>query len=244
MKTSFSIHNLTARTLFLVLCTLFFMNPANAVMQLSDSIVFFEPGKPSRHDITVFNPDDEDLYVKVELLEVKNPGLPNEKQIAVTNPDEISLLITPNKLLIPAHGQKSIRLINVKPHGKTERVFRATATPVTGKAVATQSGIKLMIAYGILIFVQPEKPNGELVVTRTGTKFHVKNIGNTNTVLTKGKQCSGSQGNKKNKEKNDCLELQSKRLYAGEEWTQDLPKDAPVEYTLKTGNKFSVVIYP
>ena len=244
MKTSFNTHNLTARTLLLVFCTLFFINPANAGMQISDSIIFFEPGKPARHDITVFNPDDEDLYVKVELFEVKNPGLPNEERLAVTNPDEISLLITPNKLLVPANSQKPIRLISVLPPGKTERVFRATVTPVTGKAVAIQSGIKLMIAYGILIFVMPEKPNGELVVTRTGTKFHVKNIGNTNTVLTKGKQCSGSQGNKKNKDKKDCLELQSKRLYAGEEWTQDLPKDAPVEYTLKTGNKFSVVIYP
>jgi len=231
---------LIAYTLFLVFCTLLFINPANATMQLSDAIIFFEPNKPSRHDITIFNPDDEDLYVKIELFEVRNPGLPNEERIAVTNPDEISLLITPNKLLIPAYGQKSIRLINVKPHGKTERVFRATVTPVTGKAVATQSGIKLMIAYGILIFVLPEKPNGELVVTRTGTKFHVKNIGNTNTVLTKGKQCSRPKG----KEKNDCLELKSKRIYPSEEWTQDLPKDAPVEYTLKTGNKFSVVVYP
>ena len=244
MKTPNTTHSLIVNNLFLVLCILNIISPANAAMQISDAIIFFEPGKPSRHDMTVFNPDDENLYVKVEVYEVKNPGLPNEEKVTITSPEEFSLLITPNKLLVPPNSQKTIRLLSVMPPGETERVYRATVTPVTGKAVATQSGIKLMIAYGVLIFVQPEKPNAELVVTRTGTKFHVKNIGNTNTVLTKGKQCSGTQAKGKDIEKNDCLELKSKRLYAGEEWTQDLPMDGPVEYTLKTGNKFSVVQYP
>ena len=63
-------------------CTIYFIfftvtNSAFAAMQLSNAIVFFEPDKPPRQDITIYNPDKENLYVKVELIEVKNPGLPD-----------------------------------------------------------------------------------------------------------------------------------------------------------------------
>ena len=227
--------------IYFILFTL--ANSAFAAMQLSNAIVFFEPDKPPRQDITIYNPDKENLYVKVELIEVKNPGLPDEERIPVTNPEEISLIITPNKLLIPPNSHKSIRLVNVKPPGEKERVFRATVTPVTGEYTATQSGIKLMIAYGLLIFVQPENPKPELIVTRTGTKFHVKNIGNTNTVLTKGRQCLDLSKTSSDDNSN-CHELPSKRIYAGGEWSQDLPMDAPVEYSLKTANKISIERYP
>ena len=228
----------------LFLCLLNFAGIANAGMQISEAIIFFEPDKPPRHDVTIFNPDNENLYVKADLFEVKNPGLASEERISVTNPDEISLMITPNKLVVPPNSQKTIRFVNVQPPGEIERVFRATITPVVGEQTAKQSGIKLMIAYGILIFVQPENPKTDLIVTRTGTKFHVKNMGNTNTVLTKGKQCVSLQDGKLNNEKSDCHELKSKRLYPGEEWIQDLPLNAPVEYTLKTGSKYSKAIYP
>lgn len=231
--------------MLLTLCMLNFTNPVNAAMQVSDSIIVFEPGKSPRQDITVFNPDKDNMYVKVDIVEVKNPGSANEERAAITNPDDISLLITPNKMVVPPNTHKTIRLVNVKPPGNTDRIFRATITPVAGELTAKQSGIKLLIAYGLLIIVQPENPAADLKVTRTGTTIHFKNTGNTNTVLTKGKQCPAQQTRNKDKNKDKpCLELKSKRLYAGNEWTLKLPLNGPVEYTLKTGNKFSVVRYP
>lgn len=236
--------NVFLNTLLLALCSLCLANLSHAAMQVSDSIIVFEPGKPLRQDITVFNPDKDNLYVKVELVEVKKPGTAQEERLPITNPDDISLLITPNKMVIPPNTHKTIRLVSVKPPGDTDRIFRATVTPVAGELTATQSGIKLLIAYGLLIIVQPEKPIANLEVTRTGTTLHVKNTGNTNTILTKGKQCEPQQDKSANKQEPVCHELKSKRLYAGNEWTLELPINAPVEYTLKTGNKFSVVRYP
>ncbi len=231
-------------TLLLALCSLSLANLSHAAMQVSDSIIVFEPGKSQRQDITVFNPDKDNLYVKVELVEVKNPGTAQEERLPMINPDDISLLITPNKMVIPPNTHKTIRLVSVKPPGDTDRIFRATVTPVAGELTAKQSGIKLLIAYGLLIIVQPENPITNLEVTRTGTTLHFKNTGNTNTILTKGKQCEPQQGESTSKQEPVCHELKSKRLYAGNEWTLDLPINAPVEYTLKTGNKFSVVRYP
>ncbi len=43
-------------------------------MLLNRSIVVFKPGQPPRQDATILNQEDENLYINIEILEVRNPG--------------------------------------------------------------------------------------------------------------------------------------------------------------------------
>ncbi|MEX2489800.1 MAG: fimbria/pilus periplasmic chaperone [Pseudomonadales bacterium] len=208
-----------------------------ADMYVDRSIVIFEPDSEARQDVKVSNTGDDVLYVQVEVFKVENPGEENEERIKVDNPEDLKLIATPNKLIVPEGGQKLIRIVNLVSQNDEERVYRINVTPVVAPLEEETSQLRVVVAYQILTIVQPDNPTTELEVERDGQQITFQNNGNSNILLSDGRQCqSESQEN--------CRELSSRRLYAGNSWTLDLPYDTPVAYSVRTYDGIKKQIFP
>ena len=211
---------------------------AKANMVLSNVIVHFEPGEPTRQDVEISNSGADPLYVEIEPHEVKFPGTENEDRARITDPRESGLLVTPNKLIVPPGATKVIRLVKLGA-ATDERIYRIAAKPVAGGIDADQSGLKIMVGYEILAIVYPNKLDSDLAVERKGKSLLVKNNGNTNVLLREGYQCE-----QPDQEKDACTPLPGKRMYPGNEWVLDLPHDLPVTYYQSVGTRNFVENYP
>ena len=218
---------------FLGAAALFVSVSSQAAMVLSQAIVYFDAdGKPTK-DIIVTNPDDETLYLQTEVHKVINPGELDEKRIKADDPNDVMLLVTPNKMIIPAKTSKTIRLVSLDiPKGK-ETVYRVTFRPVVGKLKATQTAIKILVAYQALIFVRPENPISNVIAQREGKRVTFTNNGTINVMLRNGKLCYEDK-------KPNCKELENNhRLYAGQSWTIFMPDDEVnyISYGLFDGHR-------
>lgn len=229
--------------LFLLLCFLFAIpvSQVSANMVLSEAILHFEPGKPLRKDIEVENVGDEILYIQIDPQIVRKPGTDEETRDAYTDPRDAGLLVTPNKLVIPPKSRKLVRFVVLKPASeKEDSVYRVTFKPVSNPDIPKDGniGVKVVIAYQVLILVQPSNPEPKLVAKRNGNKLVFTNNGNTNVLLREGRQCPN-----KSSTEDECHHLPGQRLYAGNKWSIDLPSNKPVEYYLSIGTKNSVENY-
>lgn len=211
--------------------------PARADMYVDRSIVIFEPGAPPRQDVKVSNTGDEVMYVEVEVLVVRKPGTPDEERVKVSNPQDMKLLATPNKLIIPAGGQKLIRIVNLQTSNPRERVYRINVTPIVPPLEEETSQLRIVVAYQILTIVQPDDPESTLSVNRKGATVSFENKGNTNILLSEGQQCNP-------RDEEDCRELTSKRLYAGNTWELELPFDAPLSYSVRSFDGIKKEVFP
>jgi P pilus assembly chaperone PapD len=234
---------LTPLSLLTLLCFLFVFPVTNvsANMVLSEAILHFEPGKPLRKDIEVENVGDETLYIQIDPQVVRNPGTDEESRDAYTDPRDAGLLVTPNKLIIPPKSRKLVRFVVLKPASdKEDSVYRVTFKPISNPDVPKdgQIGVKVVIAYQVLVLVQPSNPEPKLVAKRNGNKLLFINNGNTNVLLREGRQCPN-----KSSAEDECQTLPGQRIYAGNKWSVDLPSNKPVEYYLSIGTKNSVETY-
>ncbi|MEX0943224.1 MAG: fimbria/pilus periplasmic chaperone [Pseudomonadales bacterium] len=211
----------------LLIATLLFAASGTAAdMYVDRSIVIFEPDAGPNQDVKISNTGDDVMYIEVEVLAVKNPGTPDEERIAIADPRELKLLATPSKLIIPAGGQKLIRIVNLQSSNDSERVYRINVTPIVPPLEEETSQLRIVVAYQILTIIQPSTPESTLEVGRQGNKITFSNNGNTNILLSEGRQCNPGTS--------ECEELASRRLYAGNTWTLDLPFDAPVSYSARS----------
>jgi P pilus assembly chaperone PapD len=208
--------------------------PVGATMQLERNIIYFNSPDQSRIDIQVTNPDDETLYVEVEVLEVKNPGTDQETRTPIRDPRQIDFLVTPNKFIIPPGVRKLVRFVNTGGLGETERIFRVNLKPVSPPMEATQNAIRLVVGYQVLVLISPENPEPDLVAIRNGKKLTVANHGNRNVLFRNGVQCpTEADLDARNLDRCDGVEV--RRVYPGNVWSVDLKHDAPVEFTLSEG---------
>ena len=92
-------------------------------------IVDFNKDKKRNYvDVPVFNINkkNEDAYVNVSLYEVKNPGTDKEEKILVTKNNRDGLIVSPQKMIIPARGKKNIRFIYLNKKHKEDKVSGIT----------------------------------------------------------------------------------------------------------------------
>lgn len=230
-----------ASILRLLAClTLFFATSSSwANMALSNAIVHFEPGEPTRQDVEITNMGSEPLYVQIEPKVVLNPGTDAETRELITDPREHGLLVTPNRLVIAPGAAQSIRLVNIKGADDAERIFRITARPIAGEFEASTSGLKVLIGYEVLAIVYPQNPQPKLHVERNGRTLSIENTGNTNVFLQEGFQCEDPKAAVE-----DCTPLAGKRMYPGMKWVSELPHDLPVRYYQSVGTRNFVETYP
>ncbi len=212
--------------------------PVQASMVLSNVIVHFEPGEPTRQDIDIENTGDEPMYVDVKPHLVLNPGTDQEQRQLIRDPRSAGLLVTPNRLVIAPRSRKRLRMVNLNPGSKAERVYRVAVTPVVGDLTAEQSGLKILIGYEVLVLAQPVAVAPQLHVERVGRTLQFENLGNTNVLLRDGHQCEQPQMLRE-----ACMPLASRRLYPGNRWAIDLPLDQPARYHLGIGTQNEAAVY-
>lgn len=206
----------------------------SAAMIVEQSVIHFEPDKPSRQDVLISNPDKEPLYIQVEILGIENPGETNEKRTLIQNPKASKFLVTPNKLVIQPGQKKRVRLVNLAPLGDKERVFRVNLKPISPEIESDTTAIKVLIGFQLLVLMQPNKPQPNIVGKRNGNKLTLSNEGNTNVLMHRGEQCDVPQ--KGETVGQGCTPLPTKRLYPGNSITIDLNKSTPAQYLLSTAS--------
>jgi P pilus assembly chaperone PapD len=211
----------------LALALWFGATPAIAEMYVDRSIVTFDAQSPPRQDVKVSNTGSDVMYVQVDVRQIRDPGTEREEALQITDPKALKLIATPAKLVIPAGGQKLIRIVNLEPRAEAERIYRINVTPVLPPLSENTSQLRIVVAYQILTIVQPAEPSVELTAQRTGQTIRFLNSGTSNVLLSEGSQCSPAATA-------DCKELPSRRLYAGNAWELQLPFDAPLTYSVRT----------
>ena len=214
----------------LFLCSI--SSGVQAAMNIDRAVITFASGGSEREDVMVSNPGDETLYIDVQVLDVTNSGTDAEKREVVKDPESIGLVATPRRLVVPPGGQRVVRLVNLEGYGKKERVYRVNLKPMSGPVESEQMGVKVMVGYGLLVFVEPQKVNVDLEASRDGRELKLRNKGNVNVQILQGEQCPPrpAQGQ-------ECQELKGQRLYPGNEETLELPYDAPVTFSVSASDE-------
>ncbi|MEM7020263.1 MAG: hypothetical protein AAF512_23340, partial [Pseudomonadota bacterium] len=100
-------------------------------------------------------------------------------------------------------------------------IYRVHIMPQVGEIEAEAMAVKVVVGYDVLVIVRPPDAKPDVQVKRDGPKIEFTNHGNSNVLLNRIRQC--------NEEQSDCVEIKGNRLYAGESWELELPRDKPVE---------------
>ena len=143
----------------------------------------------------MLNQDAENLYRAVEVFEVRNPGTDQEERVTATAPSMSMLVATPNRLIVPPQGRKTIRLVNREVTDE-ERIYRVSVTPkLPPLQNPEKTVIRVILAHQLLVIVQPRQPVQNLQVTREDLALSFKNLGNTNVLISEGEQCDSAGNN-------------------------------------------------
>jgi len=207
-----------------VLAALAAASPAAAELVVSDLVVELGPDASPRKDVEVWNNSDERAYVEIAPVEVVGPGSSAERRVREPDPEKLGLLVSPNRMILEPQQRKVVRIARLAPPGSRERVYRITIKPVVGEVAGEHSGLKLLVGYDVLALVRPAQPAPKVAGTRVGNKLVLRNDGNSSVELMNGRQCQAG---------GVCADLPGKRLYAGAQWSLDLPGTGTVEYVAK-----------
>lgn len=210
---------------------------AIAGVLVNRSQIDFAPSR-SREDVLISNPGKEKVFLEVNVLEVRNAGTPDEKWEPNTDPATVGLVAAPRRITIPPGGQRMVRLVNVGGIGDKERIYRLHVNPVAGGADDIGGkglSLKVMVGYQLLVVIPPKQPIWSFDGQRAGTQLLLTNTGRSNVFFYDGKQCDGL---------GDCVKAETLRLYPGNTRVIELQRDAPVSYSITTGDSTTVRTFP
>jgi P pilus assembly chaperone PapD len=198
--------------------------PACAELVLSQLVVELGSGSKQREDVEVWNNSDERTYVAIDPSEIINAGQSNQARHQEPDPEKRGLLVSPTRMILEPGQRKHVRIARIGLETERERVYRVTIKPVAGELSSTDSGLKVLVGYDVLVLARPSDNHPNLYADRSAGRLTFRNDGNASLELVDGKQCDpiGSA----------CTDLPGKRLYSGAEWSQPLKSDFPVEYTI------------
>lgn len=202
--------------------------PCSAIanMFVDRSIIEFVASDGRQQDLRVSNRGNDQMYVQIEVLDVQNPGADNEQRVTLTDLSEMSLLATPKQFVLPAQGERAIRLVSLQEASDVERIYRVNVTPVLPPLADNEASVvRVVVAYQLLVIVQPVNPIEDLFVERRGDVMYFENRGNSYVLLAEGEQCSSSE----------CEDVPTRRLYAGNSWELPLSDaQASVNFRMST----------
>jgi len=217
-------------------------NPGNADIVVDESIIVMEDAGESRRDVTVYNNDESaNLFLEVTPYKVDNPGEANESLEPLSLDSNPEFLVSPNRAIVPPGSPSILRLLNLQTGGDEERIYRINLIPAVPpmelQAPGTQavaSALQVVVAYQILVIILPSNPQVLVAASRQGNAATFSNAGNANYLLTGGEQCNPD-------DPDECVALESRRIYAGNSWTLELPFDGPARYTARTHEGTSAI---
>lgn len=209
--------------------------PVRAELVLSQLVLDLSSRTNSRADIELWNNGPERTYVSVEPREVIAPGTSQESRRADPNPEVLGLLAAPARLVLEPGQRRLLRIAYIAAPAEKERVYRVTVKPVVGQLSSSDSGLKLLVGYDMLVLVRATKPRIDVVGQRSGDILTLRNSGNVSVELINGRACGASA--------KDCTDLPSSRLYAGAETKVHVPPGRKAAYQLKMGDRISSAEY-
>lgn len=217
----------------LVMITIFWClaSTSQGAMVIDRAVITFSPDDSPREDLVVSNPDDEPLFIDIEVLTVSHPGTGVEERKVVKDPESIGLIATPRRMMVPPGGQRIVRLVNLNGHEDRERVYRVNLNPVSGPVESEQMGVRILVGYQLLVFAEPRERDVKLEGKRQGRELTLFNAGNVNIVAQNSEQCPPSPT------PGECETVKGRRLYPGNTTVLDLPYDAPVTLSFASGDK-------
>ena len=203
------------------------MQAAQADISVNKAIIEFMPDGEYFTDIKVSNDSRHNAYVAATVQEVIKPGQSAEHKVSASTPEQALLIATPQRLVIPGMETAAIRLLNLDESVKQERVYRVAISPAKGRDKGTNSGVRVIVAYDLLVMVRPKTIVTDIKAQRTNGFMILHNHGNASVILGGGQQCERSRENIKDKTGNDepksdkgnshkkCEPVKGIRLYAG-----------------------------
>jgi P pilus assembly chaperone PapD len=217
----------------LSLVSLFAAAPAGAELVVSQLIVELKAGGPRTADVEVFNNSDERSYAIVEPREIVNPGTAREERLTSPDPARLGLLVSPARFILEPRQRRTVRIAAIGDAANHERVYRVTLKPVAGEVSGSESGLKLLVGYDLLILLRPPTVRSAIRSERKGSSLTLINEGNASVELAEGRQCDAGGDN--------CRALPAKRLYAGASWSQQLPLATNGEYRVRSSSGWSTL---
>lgn len=209
--------------------------PASADLILSELIVELQPAKQVRDDVEIWNNSPERTYVAVEPREIVNPGLPSQSERKDPDPQMLGLLVSPSRMILEPGQRKLLRMAMLSSDADKEHVYRVTVKPVVGGIESSDTGLKVVIGYDVLVLVRPAQPVSRVSAARKGRELTFSNSGNVSVEVVEGRQCANGHV--------QCAQLPGKRLYPGASWTVELPSDLPAQYVLKSPGRSDRATY-
>lgn len=200
--------------------------PASADLVISQVIVDMSSPVQRRADIQVANRGRGRLYVVVEPFRILNAGKAGERRVRVVDPAKHGLLVSPVRMILEPGQRRVIRFVALSPAKGKDRIFRVTVKPVVGKLKSERAAVRVVVGYDLLVIQRPAKASAQITARRVGRTLVVRNSGNTNALLFRGKQCVGKR----------CRTLPARRVYGGTSVRIKLPGQGKVGYLLKVGN--------
>lgn len=156
----------------------------------------------------VFNHGDATAFVKVRAWELlpQPDGTVQEIPLDVeTAGGKRELVVSPARLIIPAAGMQTVRLLFSGDREK-ERYFRLRFNPVLPNAgdgfeltqkeadayeVSISGGVQMLAGFGSLLYVRPKQVEHQLAIKHEADRFVVRNVGNATAVLDRFRRCNG-----------------------------------------------------
>ncbi|WP_248739286.1 molecular chaperone [Pseudomonas sp. MWU12-2029] len=235
--------------LFLLLLCAVFCTTANAGPQINVGTVYdYLDGEKSTYLKRVFNSGDSTAFVKVNVLEIVygNDGLPKEVPItnAADGASRNGLMASPARLIIPAQGMQGTRLLYMGERDR-ERYFRVRFVPVVPEkeddfVVSSEeredykktlsAGVNVMTGFGTVFFVRPKDARYDTVLNDTGSRYEVRNNGNTVVVVDEFKSCSLDK-------ETDCGATVKHHVMAGRTFGFDKEKGREYRFKLVEGER-------
>jgi len=192
------------------------------------------------------NSGDDTGYVRVDVSEVSY--LPNggklEKKIdatAAASGKVDGLIFTPSRMIIPANGMQTGRLVVVGKRDK-ERYYRVRYIPVMPKdqyefgqskkqydeyKKSLNAGVSILTGYGAMVIVRPENVVFNTDIAQRDNKIIITNKGNSSIKLEGIKLCQGGK----------CGDASSVILMPGKQHNLKQESQKNWQFTLLEGSK-------
>ena len=156
----------------------------------------------------VFNHGDATAFVKVRAWELRRGADGSVKEIPLdveTAGGRRELVVSPARLIIPAAGMQTVRLLFSGNRGQ-ERYYRLRFNPVLPNVgdgfeltkkeadayeVSISGGVQMLAGFGSLLYVRPRDVAHQLAIEEEPGRFIVRNTGNATAVLDRFRQCKG-----------------------------------------------------
>lgn len=200
-----------------------------AQVTVSNVIMTFQMGKRPVQNVMVGNSSEHPAYVLATVERVLDPAEGGSK----SEPTE-DIIVSPKAFSIEPRGSRAVRLLVKSPPKGNEEVYRVVFTPQDrefGTEIKKDFGgrtatIRVLTGMGVLVFVEPANPMGNLEWQRDKEAIVFANSGNVHVELGEGKSCKGTA----------CNPVDRKRVYPGSTYQVKVAPENQLTFLARSGS--------